>query len=328
MRTEHAPVVHRWSTANVHASQRAAYFAAACDSALIPLQLTVAEPKSFQAVIEAADLGPLLVMRHAGAPHACNSGPREIARQREHSFNIVLGRSAPWQLEHRGRLVVPADSSVLTDSRVPMHIEQFAAYECVNIKLPEPWLRQWVSSPGAVVGREVIASSRWGRVLSNFLRAMTPEFVANAPVPARVLSDQLGALLALVESDLAGHVKARKPDRRLVDRIGESIRDHCIDANATAPAIAAALGISVRTLHRTLAADDRTFGAALISARLETAVRMLESPAFRRLTTAEIARRAGFSGASHFARVFRQRTGVSPARFRREILNDNKGPQV
>ena len=58
--------------------------------------------------------------------------------------------------------------------------------------------------------------------------------------------------------------------------------------------------MSKRTLHRALAACGETFGAMLIQARVDLAVRMLRSPLFDRVTTAEIGRRAGFSDASHF----------------------------
>jgi AraC-like DNA-binding protein len=55
----------------------------------------------------------------------------------------------------------------------------------------------------------------------------------------------------------------------------------------------------------------------LIQARVDLAVRMLESPLFDRVTTAEIGRRAGFSDASHFVKVRRRHTGHTPLRVRR-----------
>ena len=57
--------------------------------------------------------------------------------------------------------------------------------------------------------------------------------------------------------------------------------------------------------------------AMLIAARANAAMRMLESPLFRRLTLQEIARRAGFSDASHFCRVIRARFGQTPSQVRR-----------
>lgn len=90
----------------------------------------------------------------------------------------------------------------------------------------------------------------------------------------------------------------------------------CTDDALGALEIAVALGVSVRTLHRTLAACGQTFGATLMSARVALATRMLESPLMARLTISEIGRRAGFSDASHFTRVFRRYTGRTPAQVR------------
>jgi hypothetical protein len=44
---------------------------------------------------------------------------------------------------------------------------------------------------------------------------------------------------------------------------------------------------------------------------------MLQSPAFNRLTTAEIGRRAGFADASHFTKVIRAQTGQTPLQMRK-----------
>lgn len=55
----------------------------------------------------------------------------------------------------------------------------------------------------------------------------------------------------------------------------------------------------------------------LIQARVDVASRMLQSPLFDRVTTVEIGRRAGFSDASHFAKVLRTRTGQTPLQMRR-----------
>ena len=58
----------------------------------------------------------------------------------------------------------------------------------------------------------------------------------------------------------------------------------------------------------------------LIESRARVAMRMLTSPLFKRVTTSEIGRRAGFLSASHFARVMRNRFGRTPLQLRRAVL--------
>jgi AraC-like DNA-binding protein len=106
----------------------------------------------------------------------------------------------------------------------------------------------------------------------------------------------------------------------LRDRVRDRIKQRCTETSLQAADIASSLDISKRTLHRALAACEETFGAMLIQARVDVASRMLRSPLFDRVTTAEIGRRAGFSDPSHFTKVMRTRTGQTPLQMRRTRL--------
>ncbi|HMF93399.1 MAG TPA: helix-turn-helix domain-containing protein [Vicinamibacterales bacterium] len=142
-------------------------------------------------------------------------------------------------------------------------------------------------------------------------------------MPWSVLSDQVGSLLALTASGLRSETPAYGPAvRSLHERIQECIAQRCTEPQLTAADLAASLSISVRTLHRVLAAAHATFSDQLIEARARVALRMLTSSLFNRVTTAEIGRRAGFLSASHFARVMRHRTGQTPLQLRRAVRPD------
>ena len=141
--------------------------------------------------------------------------------------------------------------------------------------------------------------------------------MVQAPLPQAVLIDQLGALLALAASELSGRRDVSTPVERSVrDQIYDHIKQRCPDISLQAADVASSLNMSKRTLHRALAASGETFGAMLIQARVDLAVRMLQSPLFDRVTTAEIGRRAGFSDASHFVKALRRRTGQTPLHMR------------
>jgi AraC-like DNA-binding protein len=79
---------------------------------------------------------------------------------------------------------------------------------------------------------------------------------------------------------------------------------------------AEALGLSVRTLYRGLAAARTTFADRLLHHRLAAARRMLGSRHFDALTLAEIGRRAGWPDASHFTRVCKRAWGQTPQQLR------------
>ena len=140
--------------------------------------------------------------------------------------------------------------------------------------------------------------------MSGYLFQMTPEFSVRAPLPEQVMTDQLGALLALAATEILGSDSELAPAYRdLRARILDCIRQRCSEWELTAGDIAAVLNLSPRTLHRALASYGETFGRKLIDARFDVAVGMLESRLFDQVTTAEIGRRAGFPDASHFLRL-------------------------
>jgi AraC family transcriptional regulator, positive regulator of tynA and feaB len=183
------------------------------------------------------------------------------------------------------------------------------------------WFRRWLPNPGVLVAKRIAGRSAWGKALSSYLAELSPELVADPPLPLSILADQVGSLLALTASGLGGtEPREYTPAvRSLHERILDCIRQRCTESKLTAAEAAGCLDISLRTLHRTLAAAGQTFGTQLIDARVHIAQRMLGSPLLARVTTAEIGRRAGFANASHFARVLRKRTGHTPLQLRQSI---------
>jgi AraC-like DNA-binding protein len=89
----------------------------------------------------------------------------------------------------------------------------------------------------------------------------------------------------------------------------------CMHGNLADPAtnpqsIAAAAGVSVRTLHRLFAEQGRTFSHALLTMRLDKARSAIVNNPTATLT--KIALENGFADAAHFSKRFRQRFGEPP----------------
>jgi AraC-like DNA-binding protein len=312
--------IERWTTYDVPGRQRFDYYADALGRSITPMTVgSSASAEKFLSEIVSINVGPLAVIRCVGSSHVAARGAVEIGRSEQHSFHLLLNRTTGHTLQHRNALCLRPRDLVLTDSYLPHELTIPDGYNIVHIKLTESFLRRWVPMPGVLVGRRFEHQSGWGAALSAFTQQLSPEFVSNSPLPHSLLSDQLGALLALLAQEHAGTpVVSNRLTRQLRERVHEAIIERCTDTTLTATDVAAMLKISPRTLHRCLAAHGETFGDALIGARADVALRMLQSPIFDKLSIAQIGRRAGFSAASHFARVMRRRCGDTPLRLRRE----------
>jgi AraC-like DNA-binding protein len=307
------PQIHYWSTRDVPEMQQMDYYASVLSSAVDPMGVTKRVRGSFEADIESTDLGPISLVHGRGAAHDCVRDQRDISRSMGRNFHLVINTGSAWRVDHRERILLRKGDGVLLDSRYGYRLDFLDPFENVHLKLSEDWLTRWIPDTDAIVGRPIPFDGSWGRALTAFASQLTPEFVVSAPLPHTVIADHVGALFALYANELSGIRKAQPAARALCDRIQEIITQRCTEFSLRAQDVSEELGISTRTLHRALGVCQRSFGASLMTARVELATRMLESPLFRRLTTSEIGRRAGFSDPSHFARVYRRICGRTPA---------------
>ena len=317
VRAESSTIV-RLSTRDVAPADRLNYASWILSSALAPSALSAGNPSEYELEVTALELPSIAIVAQRGSPQRSIRARSEIRRTSERYFfsgsgtQRFMARHAcdaqpvrPWR-PHLLRFAPPARL------RLSAQLERFvsAAVGTVRAQMGAQSCRAgWAA---------ICRDSQWGRVLASYVAQLSPEFVVQAPLPQAVLIDQLGALLALTASELSGRRAVSTPAERSVrDQVYDHIRQRCADTSLHAADVASSLNISTRTLHRALAACGETFGAMLIQARVDLAVRMLQSPLFDRVTTAEIGRRAGFSDASHFVKVLRRLTGQTPLQMRR-----------
>jgi AraC family transcriptional activator of tynA and feaB len=308
----------RLSTRDVAPADRLSYASWILSSSLAPSALTTATPSEYELEVTALELPSIAIVAQTGSPQRSIRARSEIRRTAQRYCFLVLVVSGSWHVASVTRTRFGAGDLIFYDSRDPLDCDLLHKWNDLNLQLSEQFVRKWVPRPAVLTGRNICGESQWGRVLASYVAQLAPEFVVHAPLPQTVLIDQLGALLALTASELSGSRAVSTPVERSVrDQVHDHITQRCPDTSLHAADVATSLSISTRTLHRALAACGEAFGSMLIRARVDLAVRMLQSPLFDRLTTAEIGRRAGFSDASHFVKVLRSRIGQTPLRIRR-----------
>lgn len=313
------PILQCWSTASVAPSQRLDYYASALTAAVDPMHIAAGNAQSFGAEVTSAELGPIDLVQAKAGEHVCVRDGKDIAHSSARNFHLILNLISTWRLTHRGQVQLQPGEAVLLDSQLG-HTIALPAFQIIHLKMPDLWLRQWIPNPTILAGRVIPQDSKWGRALCAFVSQLSPDFVIRAPLPATVVADHVGALLALIAGEIGGaQAPKRGTDRALIERIVEIIKQTCSDVTLSATDVAAEAKVSIRTLHRSLALEGETFGALLLQARTGTAKRMLESALFDRLTVAEIGKRAGFADPSHFCRVYRRLTGRSPGQVRGQL---------
>ncbi len=239
-----------------------------------------------------------------------------IARSEQHPFYLIAQQGSAWHVRQQGQLVHlrPGDV-VLVDSaqRYELHFPESVAV--ISVQLPRHWVGRWLTQMDSTGPMVAVRERGWGQALSALCLQFAQEPLLAASYPPELLSDQLGAMLAAALEP--PQMPSDPTSRSIVERAQQHLRERLDQPGLVADAVAQALGISVRTLHRSFAAEQSSFSFTLRRLRLKQARQLLAQPRLANLTVGELGRRCGFADASHFVREFHRAFGMTPARWRK-----------
>ena len=323
MNANASPAVHTWSTDAVPPAQRLDYWIGAVCEGFLEMDVTSCLAGSFGATLESAPLGAIGVNRVRGSAQDVYRRRRAIAHSRSNYYYLLCKTDSPWVAVQDGRSarMLPGDL-VLVDSRRCYELHLLQSADTLSLELPTAWVESWLPDAGGQVALRIDGQSGWGRVLSGFAQQLSPQGALKPPLPAALLTDHLGGLLALAAGSAceAGGPAAPGESARaaLRRRVLDATRERHAEPGLTAASVARGLGISERSLHRCLSEGATTFAAALTGFRMQVARRMLGDARFDRLSIAEIGLRVGLADASHFVRQFSRHHGMTPGALRRQ----------
>ena len=304
--------LRRWSTDTVAAPDRLDYWVGAICECFLEMQASSPAHERFGCELLSVPLDSLRVNRVRGSAQNVFRTRAGIARSRQNFYYLLCKESTPCSVVQQGGCadrLLPGDLALI-DSRQCYELHFPETVDTFSIQLPTQWLDTWLPDPQRHLGRRIDGSLGWGLALGAYVRQLAAPVGA---LPPGLMADHLGGLLSLT---LDGHDAGNRVHRDLPTRIDEVLGSRCTEPDLCAGEIASMLGISVRSLHRALASRQQTFAGRLMQHRIRRARRMLESPAFDRVTTAEIGRRVGLLDPSHFIRVCRRLLQCTPQELR------------
>lgn len=223
------------------------------------------------------------------------SGGREIVEQGEVRREMRRGDALVW------------------DSMQPA---RFAVWEPLTkrtLLIPRAALDEVSGRNWAAAGIVLDGAAPATRLLTGYLDVLSatlPELAPLAVTAARNATLEL-FVGALRPATLSGVGATPGPALRALMEswIDRNLRDREI----TPAAVAAAHGVSVRTVHRVFESAGRTVGSVV---RLRRLARARGELAVRAEPISVIARRWGFTDSSHFSRAFRAYYGMTPSDYR------------
>jgi AraC-like DNA-binding protein len=193
---------------------------------------------------------------------------------------------------------------------------------------PEPWVFAWINFSGAeALGQRLI--SHYGDVCPFHPEGET---ISILKILTRLYRDKgfqdryhASDLLSRFLSALARELSAGRQTRPIIHQVRDYLQDHHRRA-ANIKEVAARFDLSREHLARLfLATFHQPPGQFLRDLRLQTARQLLLTT---RLPIHEVASQSGFSSPTHFCRMFRKMSGLTPEEFRnRSRAQTDKRPQ-
>lgn len=307
------------------AGERFDFWLDALSGSVLPFTIRSDHEADFRAEVHAMRLGAIRAALMTQPSMQGLRTPKQIRQSDPEFYQFAFNIRGDIEMSHDRYSVtlIPGDL-VLIDSSRPFHcIAEEGTNRCVGLTLAFP--RTLLPLPENKVKQLLLVrmSSREGigRLLSNYLVELTRPGDEWRPADAsRLAAITLDLLTAMLAQRLeADHLQpGESRHRALLAQIHSFIQQHLKDQNLSPGMIAAAHGISVRSLHRIFRDGNATVTERIRAGRLERCRRDLVDPHFQTKPVHAIAARWGLPDAAHFSRSFRAAYGLSPQVYRQE----------
>jgi AraC-like DNA-binding protein len=244
---------------------------------------------------------------------------RHIAHDRRDSYLYLLVRRGDLTITQFNRdCALRAGEFTLLHLNSPYLFRHDRRVSKIGLKLPGFMLRSRPAQLAAHCAVPRRADDGVARLAASYALGLGANSLDVSNELAHGLSRTTGDLFALMfESVQFSSLPDETAVRAATRRRGESyIETHSADPNLDPDSIAAALGISVRYLHRCFESAPLSVMEFLQLQRLGRCHGDLMNPGCNGLQISEIALRNGFRNVCHFNEAFKARYGVSPRQVR------------
>ena len=274
----------------------------------------------FDGQLSASRAGDVILTKLEAGRHRVLRTP-QMARRSEAAYLKIV---APWhgsaQVEQQGRQAsVRAGGWVIYDTTNDYAIDNPERSEHLIVMLPKDQMAERGVRLDRLMARQVGGASGISRVALETMRNTYQELPAMSETAARGAGEMIMQLVRLSLLELGGQDTAQTQREALHDRIRDHVARHLRDPQLSIEQIARVLNCSKRHLHNAFAQDDQTLASYILQQRLQACIQELRQDSHSTRAITDVALSWGFGNLSHFSRVFREHTGMSPSEFRQAV---------
>ena len=232
-------------------------------------------------------------------------------------FKIVAPLQGRAGVQQMGRSAwVSPGGWTIYDTTGAYAVDNPERVEHLIVMLPKARLMERGLQMESLMARHVGGASGIARVALTTMRSTYQELPNMSAAAAHGAGELIAQLVSLSLIELSGHETAVTQREALKDRIRAYVALRLRDPALNIEQIAQALNCSKRHLHNAFAGEADTIANCILQLRLQACLHELQQTGPHACPITDIALSWGFSNVSHFSRVFRAHTGLSPSEFR------------
>jgi len=311
--------VEAYSTTTVHKKEKVEYWQALCSRTYADLELAPRDHRTFEGELRRCFSGPFSFIRVSSSAACITRSGEEIARTSGQRYELFLTLRGESVCAHNGqRAVLRPGDFTLVDLSLPYRFEFEEVCSAASLGMPKALVSSYLPVPAVCLGRPMSGTLGANRLVSVMIDCLCAQVQSGQM--AEVGPSLVRGLLDIVATAYSAAIGAPASQSAVAACRRVQIRAY-IEANLKDPRlsprhVATALGISPRYLRLLFSHEDETIARYVTRRRLEEATRELADSQWRGTTVTDIAYNWGFSDAAYFSRVFRERFGMSPRRYR------------
>lgn len=293
---------------------------AVCDAYV---QLDCRAPQHHRQVdgeIRVDTLATLELSRVTATAQQVRRTPSTIARSGEDYFPVSVQTAGTGLISQDDRSAVlrPGDFA-LYDSTRPYELTFAGDFQQYVLMLPGATLRSRLRDTAGLTARTVGGSRGAGHLMINMIETLAADIDVLQPGAAAAVAASVEHIVVAGLSGLSGDDVAPPTDDAALlaasrrEQVKAFARSRLRDPGLSVAGIAAALHLSVSTVHRCFAGEPVSVAEWIRAERLDAIRDDLCDPALQYRTVSDVAFGWGFVDASHFSRAFRARFGCAPS---------------
>ncbi|MET0529499.1 MAG: AraC family transcriptional regulator, partial [Microvirga sp.] len=267
---------------------------------IVPVELTPLGDGVFKGVMEAADVGPLLITRVTQSAVNTAATSDTIRRHGKHdTLNVAITLSGEVFSAQDDRTSIQRAGDMVVLDRRPTTMASDADTRTLFIEVPRECLERVLGSTRRYTALTIGAEQPGTSLVTTFFHELVRTHEHLTPnMATRMAYIGIDLIVASIAERLAHEVPKNLQGTLIVQRAAAYIEANLGDADLDPAQLAAAVGVSLRYLQELFHEHERNIADWIWRRRLEVAAQRLADPGFAHLDIGPLAYGCGFKSQS------------------------------